>query len=143
MDNLMQDMVRDIAERGVVEKEAAVKALRALSRWYGGQLLYIPKSRESGQAEDIWGLMADEVGDRDATIIYDILSRLYGGVQHYIPMERTAFADDLAKEILEEYDGTVESMRGLCRRYGISFSQVYRLYHKGREIRSRQMEFVF
>lgn len=133
MENLMQDMLRDVVERGI-EKATAINSLRALSSWFGGQQLYIPQKKEgSAVAEEILGVMSDAVGDIDAEKIYDILSLLYGGVLWYIPIEKNAFRDIIAEEIMKEYDGTTQSMRDLCRRYNISYTQVYRLYSEGFE----------
>ncbi|UYT08181.1 hypothetical protein OE909_01740 [Treponema denticola] len=142
MENLMQDMLRDVVERGI-EKATAINSLRALSSWFGGQQLYIPQKKEgSAVAEEILGVMSDAVGDIDAEKIYDILSLLYGGVLWYIPIEKNAFRDIIAEEIMKEYDGTTQSMRDLCRRYNISYTQVYRLYSEGFE-KKRQREFNF
>ena len=142
MENLMQDMLRDVVERGI-EKATAINSLRALSSWFGGQQLYIPQKKEgSAVAEEILGVMSDAVGDIDAEKIYDILSLLYGGVLWYIPLEKNAFRDIIAEEIMKEYDGTTQSMRDLCRRYNISFTQVYRLYSEGFD-KKRQREFNF
>lgn len=142
MENLMQDMLRDVVERGI-EKATAINSLRALSSWFGGQQLYIPQKKEgSAVAEEILGVMTDAVGDIDAEKIYDILSLLYGGVLWYIPIEKNAFRDIIAEEIMKEYDGTTQSMRDLCRRYNISYTQVYRLYSEGFE-KKRQREFNF
>ncbi|UTC87887.1 Mor transcription activator family protein [Treponema denticola] len=142
MENLIQDMLRDVVERGI-EKATAINSLRALSSWFGGQQLYIPQKKEgSAVAEEILGVMSDAVGDIDAEKIYDILSLLYGGVLWYIPIEKNAFRDIIAEEIMKEYDGTTQSMRDLCRRYNISYTQVYRLYSEGFE-KKRQREFNF
>ena len=142
MENLMQDMLRDVVERGI-EKATAINSLRALSSWFGGQQLYIPQKKEgSAVAEEILGVMSDAVGDIDAEKIYDILSLLYGGVLWSIPIEKNAFRDIIAEEIMKEYDGTTQSMRDLCRRYNISFTQVYRLYSEGFD-KKRQREFNF
>ena len=142
MENLMQDMLRDVVERGI-EKATAINSLRALSSWFGGQQLYIPQKKEgSAVAEEILGVMSDAVGDIDAEKIYDILSLLYDGVLWYIPIEKNAFRDIIAEEIMKEYDGTTQSMRDLCRRYNISFTQVYRLYSEGFD-KKRQREFNF
>lgn len=142
MENLMQDMLRDVVERGI-EKATAINSLRALSSWFGGQQLYIPQKKEgSAVAEEILGVMSAAVGDIDAEKIYDILSLLYGGVLWYIPIEKNAFRDIIAEEIMKEYDGTTQSMRDLCRRYNISYTQVYRLYSEGFE-KKRQRKFNF
>ena len=143
MENLMQEMLRELAGRGI-ENERALQALRALSSWFGGQLLYIPQQKrtQSRIGEEIYGVLADAVGDVDAERIYDIIARFYGGVQWYIPVEKTAFRKQIAQEIAQKYNGSVDSMRDLCRKYGMSFNQMYRLYHEGQEA-LRQAEFDF
>lgn len=131
MNNLMLDMLRDVVDRGV-DRTRALKGLRALSRIYGGQQLYIPQKKTS-VADEIIAVMADEIGDIDAEKIYDIIACLYGGVQWYVPLERSAFRDFIAREIYNGYDGTKESMRKYCIKYSMSFSQVYRLYYEAKE----------
>jgi Mor family transcriptional regulator len=64
----------------------------------------------------------------------------YGGIQLYIPLERTGFKKDIANEIYEKYDGTNESMSELCRNYNLSFAQVYRCVHNARETKMRERE---
>lgn len=122
-------MVRDITERGI-DKAVALKAMRSLSIYFGGQQLYIPQRLEGSRlADEIIGVMADEVGDADAKKIYNILGALYSGVQWYVPLEKNAFRAVIAKEILAAYDGTTDSMRKLCREYGVSYTTIYRLYY--------------
>ena len=142
MDGLMLDMFRDVSSRGI-EKAQVLKALRALSRWYGGQQLYIPlRAEKSELGDEIFGVMADAIGDADAEKILDVLSALYGGVQWYVPLERNAFRDIIAQEVLSAYDGKTETLRNLCRKYGCSFGWIYKLYHEAAENKA-QMEFIF
>ena len=62
MDGLMLDMFRDVSGRGI-EKAQALKALRALSSWYGGQQLYIPlRAEKSELGDEILGVMEDVRG---------------------------------------------------------------------------------
>lgn len=136
MDNLMQDMFRDVVERGV-DRTQALKALRALSQYYGGQQLYIPQ-KKTALAEEIIGIMSDAIGGADAEKMYAIIAQLYGGVQWYVPIEKNAFRDFIALEILSEYDGSRGSMRELCQKYGISFTQVYRLFYEARQKKLQQ-----
>ena len=64
MDGLMLDMFRDVSGRGI-EKAQVLKALRALSSWYGGQQLYIPLRAEKSEfGDEILGVMADAHGRR-------------------------------------------------------------------------------
>ncbi len=131
MANLIHDMLRDVMNRGV-EKATAIKALRALSSWFGGQELYIPqKLKGSKLAPEILDVMSDAVGTEEAEKIYNIIGSLYGGVKWYVPKEKKAFRKIIADEIMKEYDGTTQSMRKLCRKYEISFTQVYRLCFEG------------
>lgn len=142
MDGLMLDMFRDVSGRGI-EKAQVLKALRALSRWYGGQLIYIPRRQENSKVfDEVYGVMADAIGDADAQRIFDVISTLYGGAQWYVPLERNAFRDVIAQEVLKVYDGRTETLRDLCRKYGCSFSWIYKLYHEAVENKT-QMEFIF
>ncbi len=130
LENLMHSMIQDCTERGL-EKCTALKAMRALSVYFGGQQLYIPQRFDSSSlADEIRGVMADEVGDAAADRICDILGKFYGGVLWYVPLERTGFREEIAKEILTGYDGTTASMRELCRRYNITYNTVYRFYYE-------------
>ncbi len=142
MDGLMLDMFRDVSDRGI-DNAQVLKALRALSCWYGGQLIYIPQRQENSKAfDEMYGVIADEIGDADAQRICDIISALYGGAQWYVPLERNAFRDVIAQEVLASYDGRLETMRDLCRKYGCSFSWIYKLYHEALSKKS-QLEFIF
>ena len=100
MENLMQEMLRVLAGRGV-ERERALRALRALSSWFGGQLVYIPQQKrtQSRIGQEIYGVLADAVGDADAQRIYDIIARLYGGTQWYIPVEKRHLENRLLKRL--------------------------------------------
>ena len=102
MEDLMQEMLRELAGRGI-ENERALQAVRALSSWFGGQLVYIPQQKrtQSRIGQEIYGVLADAVGDADAELIYEIIARLYGGVQWYIPVEKTAFRKQIAQEIAQ------------------------------------------
>ena len=118
----------------VVDQYTAVRGIRAVCKWFGGQLLYIPAYKTTGQnTEELRGVLADEVGDHDATRMLEKLMLLYGGDQLYIPMEKNAFQDYIAVEIYKRYDGTQASMRQICRDYAISFNQAYALYYRGRD----------
>ncbi|MDR2942793.1 MAG: hypothetical protein LBV17_09410 [Treponema sp.] len=135
----VKDMIASLA--CLMEQESARRGLRALCRYFGGQLLYIPQDKIDGEsAEKIRGVLADEVGDADAEKIIEKLMAFYGGIQLYIPLERTGFKKDIANEIYEKYDGTNESMSELCRNYNLSFAQVYRCVHNARETKRRERE---
>lgn len=133
MDNLIKDMFKDVVGRGI-DKVHALKGLRALSRYYGGQQLYIPQ-KKTALAEEIIGVMADAIGESDAEAIYEVIASFYGGVQWYVPLEKNAFRKLIAEDIERRYDGTTKSMRKICREYEISYSQVYRLFYEARKRR--------
>ena len=133
---LASEMVASCSARlGKGEHENAVKGIRAICQYYGGQMIFLPKFKaDSETAEQIRGVLADAVGDGTAETILDVLMSQFGGVPLYIPQESRAFRDEMAKEIKERYDGTQETMRDLCRDYKISFAQVYRLWHLAEKI---------
>ena len=129
---VIEDMVEGCEK--LVGRPVAVKALRAVCRYFGGQLVYIPVAKATGDTTvELRGVLADAVGDATGEKILDKIMALYGGVQLYIPMERGAFRDIIAREIFERYDGNKEKIRDLCREYGMSFVQVYRLWAEGRD----------
>lgn len=141
--NLASEMVAACSVRlGTGEHETAVKGIRAICQFYGGQLIFLPKFKRdnSETAETLWGVLADAVGDGNAEIMLDVLMSQFGGVPLYIPQESRAFRDEMAKEIKERYDGTKETMRGICRDYKISFTQVYRLWHRAEQIEREERE---
>lgn len=135
-------MIRD-AVKGGVDANAAILGLRALSRYYGGQMIYIPIKIENSQAaEDMRGIFADVLGDADADKLLEIITRLYGASQWYIPVEVRAFRKQIRQEIFFRYDGKAETMRDLCREYKMSFTQIYRLWHEY-QANVAQREFLF
>jgi Mor family transcriptional regulator len=113
-----------------VSSEDAQKAVRAVCRYFGGQMLYIPDKKEySKSAESLRGVIADALDDKAAQVITTKIMRLYGNMQLYIPLERNAFRKTIALEIYERA-GRV-SMNDLAREYNISFTFVYRLWREG------------
>lgn len=135
----VKDMINSLS--CLIEPESARRGIRALCRFFGGQLLYIPQNKVDGEsAEKIRGVLADEVGDKDGEKILEKLMAFYGGVQLYVPLERTGFKKDIANEIYEKYYGTNESMSELCRNYNLSFAQVYRYVHNVIETKKRERE---
>ena len=133
----VKDMIASLS--CLIEAESAKNGIRALCRYYGGQLLYIPVSKTDGSsAEKIRGVLADEIGDGDAEKILEKIMLFYGGLQLYIPLERTGFKEDIAREIYEIYDSTHDTMNLLCRKYGFTFAQVYRCYYS--ELKRRRQE---
>jgi Mor family transcriptional regulator len=61
------------------------------------------------------------------------LMALFGGRSVYILMEKKVFHKIIAQEIYDRFDGSNKALRSLCREYDISYTHVYRLYHKGRD----------
>lgn len=130
----VDDMINSLS--CVVEPGSARRGLRAFCRHFGGQLVYVPMNKTDGRsAERIRGVLADEVGDRDAEKILEKLMMFYGGMQVYIPFEKGAFKKDIALEIYERYDGTAESMSELCREYNATFAYIYRRVHEAIEMK--------
>ncbi|MDR2942959.1 MAG: hypothetical protein LBV17_10250, partial [Treponema sp.] len=73
----VKDMIASLV--CLMEQESARRGLRALCRYFGGQLLYIPQNKVDGEsAEKIRGVLADEVGDADAEKIIEKLMAFYG-----------------------------------------------------------------
>jgi Mor family transcriptional regulator len=130
--NLVEDLILSCIENEV-SSETAQKAIRALCRYYGGQMIYIPARKEHGtSAENLRRVVADAVGERTAETIIGKIMRLYGNMQLYIPFERTAFRKTIALEIYERYGNDGSSMNDLARAYNISFTLAYNLWKKGR-----------
>ena len=135
--NLAKEMVASCSVRlGAGEHETAVKGIRAICQYYGGQMIFLPKFKRdnSKTAEQVFGILADAVGDGTAEKMLEVLMSQFGGVQLYIPQEARAFRDEVAKEIYEKYDGTDESRGDLCREYKITFTQIYRLREHALEL---------
>ena len=115
----------------VVDRAAAVKAIREVCRYFGGQYVYISKHKTDGKTmEELRGLLRDAAGDRDAGLMLEKLMALYGGYQLYIPKEEKAFHHLIIREIYEKYDGITTSIGDLCRKYNIAFNTVYAFYHE-------------
>jgi Mor family transcriptional regulator len=135
------DMIEECS--AVVDRAVAVKAIREVCRYFGGQYVYIPVHKTTGKTtEELRGLLRDAAGDPAADLMFKKLVALYGGYQVYIPMEKGAFRNTIALEIYERYDGSGETIGELCREYNLSFNTVYRLYYKGRDEKA-QMKFEF
>jgi Mor family transcriptional regulator len=117
----------------VADRAVAVKAIREICRYFGGQYVYIPKHKTGGKTvEELYGLLRDAAGDSEAGRMLEKLMALYGGYQIYIPMEKKAFHQLIVREIYEKYDGINATIGDLCREYGLSFNTVYKFYHEGR-----------
>lgn len=119
-----------------IPSEQAQKAVRALCRYFGGQILYIPENDNAG--ENILGVITDATNDSIAPKIFERIKNVYGGMQKYIPMERNAFRKIIALEIYKKHGSNGITMNDLARQYGISFSQAYRLWREGQRNRAAQ-----
>jgi Mor family transcriptional regulator len=113
-----------------ITSATAQKAVRALCRYYGGQMVYIPARENAG--DGLLGVMADAVGDEAAEKILSRIRRFYGGASVYFPLERGAFRKTVALEIYNKCGTGGVTANDLAREYGISFAQVYRLWREGR-----------
>lgn len=142
--NYLIDEMLATASFTLSNHETAIKAIRALCKWYGGQQIYFPKIKldSSEIGKEIVTIMCKAVGNADATRVMTALMPLFGGVQIYIPFESRAFRKIIAREIYDRYTGSGESKAELCREYSISFTQMYRLYHEV-EAEKRQISFDF
>jgi len=117
-----------------VGSQAAQKGIRALCRYFGGRMAYVPVKKDDGQsAEKLRGVLADAVGDKPAQEMLDKLMFRFGGLQLYIPFEHRAFKKTIALEIYERNQQNGESMDCLACDYHISFTHAYRLWHIGRK----------
>ena len=142
-ENTLTEDLLNAATEAIGDKEKATVGVRAICKYFGGQLIYIPTTKASGKtADDLRGVLADAIGDYDAEIVLKKIMILFGGVQVYVPMESRAFRKEISVEIYNQYDGTQESMRELCRNYNMSFVQLYRLWAQGRE-NAKQLVFDF
>jgi Mor family transcriptional regulator len=122
---LAEDLILSCAGKGV-NSETAQKAVRALCRYYGGQMTYIPAKRKDGaSAENLRRVIADEVGDPAAETIVDRIMSLYGAMQVYFPLERTAFRKIIALEIYGRYGRNGITMNDLA-------THAYHLWKSGR-----------
>ena len=128
---LVEDLILSCTG-GEVPSEIAQKAVRAICRYYGGQMIYIPVKKENGSsAKNLRGIIADAVGDRHAEKILGKIMALYGNISLYIPMERFAFKKTIALEIYERSGINGITMNDLAREYGISLCYAYILRKDG------------
>jgi len=132
MTQLSSEMVTVVTLAGA-DRSVAIRAVRALLREFGGQLIYFPAAREtSKQVERLRGVLEEEIGGGAEKVI-EAWSRVYGGAQLYLPLEHRAFRDEIADEIYRRYDGKADTMNELCKEYRTSYVQIYRLFHLGQE----------
>jgi len=99
-------------------------------------MYYIPAKKKNGRLlKEMYEILGETVGDRATEIIVNKIMTLYGGLQVYIPLERTAFENVIAEEIYHRYTEENVPIREMCRDYFICFTKVYKLWRKGRKIK--------
>jgi Mor family transcriptional regulator len=129
---LVEDLILSCAGEGV-SSETAQKAVRALCRYYGGQMTYIPSKKKDGTlAENLRRVITDAVEEHAAEKIADRIMTLYGGMQLYVPLGHRAFRKIIALEIYERYGKDGVTMNDLAREYGFSSDHTYKLWKLGR-----------
>jgi Mor family transcriptional regulator len=127
----VEDLILSCAGEGVTT-ETTQKAVRALCRYYGGQMTYIPARKKNGaSAENLRRVIADAAGDPAAERIVGRIMRLYGNMQIYFPLERRAFRKIIALEIFERCGKGGVTMNDLAREYGVSANHAYDLWKEG------------
>jgi len=128
---LVEDLILACTMKGV-SSETAQRAVRALCRYYGGQMVYIPAKNDTGRsAKTLRGVLADVVGDSAAGKILNKIIALYGAMQLYIPREQKAFRKTIALEIYARCDGDKCTMNDLAREYNICTTAAYSLWRLG------------
>lgn len=131
------DIVDDLiaaCEQGCKKKETARKAVRAICREFGGGIIYISKRQEGFYSSIILTLFEEITDNQIALAMLERVMTLLGSVQIYIPLERTAFKNEIAIEVFEAYDGTVATLHKLKKELQCSFNHLYRLYHIGKKL---------
>jgi Mor family transcriptional regulator len=124
---------------GPVSSDEARKAVRALCRYFGGQMTYIPGRDDGGAAANhLRCVLGYAVGEYKAGFILEKIMRLYGAMQLYIPLERKAFHKTIAKEIYEGVGKNHTTMNDLARKYGIAANTAYTLYYEARDEKLQQ-----
>lgn len=138
--NLVEEMIDSCIE-ATGSKDTAILAVRTICKWFGGQLIYFSRKtiEETKTSGKIRSVLYEAIGEKDTNKILKNLMIFFGGTQLYIPLEQRAFKKEIADEIYAQYDGTTDSMRKLCREYGISFAQFYRLWSKGQTANIKAM----
>jgi hypothetical protein len=119
-----------------VSLETTQKGIRAFFRHFGGQMIYIPIKKDTGEsAKKIRKVLADAVGEKPAREILKKLMFRFGGLQIYIPLERHAFRKTIALEIYERNFTKNESLNDIAREYNVSFAFAYTLWREGQKVK--------
>jgi Mor family transcriptional regulator len=130
--SVVADMIDGCA--GAAGRTEAVRGIRALCKYFGGQYIYIPVHKANGKTtEELRNVLRDAAGEQAGALILEKLMALFEGVSVYIPQEKKAFHRLIAQEIYDRYDGIGNTIGDFCREYGMSFNTVYKLYHEGRD----------
>jgi Mor family transcriptional regulator len=112
--------------------ETVQKGIRALFRHFGGQIIYIPIRKDTGEnAKRILKVLVAVVGNKHAKKIFEKIMFRFGGLQIYIPLERHAFRNNIALEIYEQNYSHGVPINDLAREYRISFNLAYTLWKEG------------
>lgn len=118
--------------RKAVGAATAQQGIRALCRYFGGQMIYIPvRDRAGVSAQKIHRILAEATTDTAASVMLEKLMFCYGGLQLYIPMEHRAFRTIIALEIYHR-SGMGVSMNDLAREYHITVNCAYTWWKIGR-----------
>jgi Mor family transcriptional regulator len=118
--------------RSGIGAEAAQRAARALCRYFGGQMVFIPARKAEGAVgEKIRGVIADATDDATAQAALGKIMGLYGGSQIYVPLERCEYRKIIALEIFTRYGKDGKTMNDYAREYNISCNSAYRLWRVG------------
>jgi len=132
--NIMVDIIDACCN--TLHRNTAVKGIRNLCRYFGGDMYYIPVKKKTGRViEEMYKLLCETIGAKNANIILNKTMSLYGGLQIYIPFERTVFEAEIAEEIYRRYTDENVSISEMFREYGISFTKAYQLWKIGRRIK--------
>jgi Mor family transcriptional regulator len=136
-----QNIALDIVDacHGALDRNTAIKGVRNLCRYFGGAMYYIPVKKKDGRTvKEMYETLREAVGDRGADIIIDKTMALFGGLQIYIPLERSAFENVIAEEIYKRHTEENANMLEMSRDYGFSFTKIYGLWKKGQKIKLRK-----
>jgi Mor family transcriptional regulator len=130
---LVEDLILSCAGKGITS-ETAQKAVRALCRYYGGQMTYIPARKDNGAlAEKLRSVITDAVGDQAVEKILTRIMTQYGGMQIYFPLERCAYKKIISLEIFERCGKDGVTMNDMAREYNITAAHAYRLWEAGQD----------
>lgn len=106
-----------------------------LCKELGGAQCYIPRNINKSKFKDLYLGILEDVVDKDTAIkIFKNMGVYCGARLIYIPLFSSAFRDEIAKDIYDNYDGTNKSLRASGKKHNISFTKTYKLYHRGKSL---------